>query len=389
MMMPKYDTLPTLAQWKADRYDPFTSAFTRFCNQSQIRTNYVQRIKAELQNDIIMNRIDQLIGLNETRISDAGEQTWLLFDLYQALDYWLKEDNRKKRSKKRSFSLFSRRSPIEQHLKTLGGIRSGAVNDLYFSVCTVMANRFHCSINALPTMFEVYFGKEMTRHGVSQDIFKHGAHYLKRAEAEKYRLIFKDKKVYMLPWWENKTNITADQTINLEIGNTSHAYEKSPDKEWLATKNEAGFAMSMSRTFYVAPHGPTGNPYDPKQFYHSSYLAGQTVLCSGSIVIEEGIVKRLTNKSGHYQPTATHLLHALSGLATVGITNDNIVIELDTGEEILTFETVSLFKTYLAQSGTFETRANDIAMENWKNQQLLRKLRHRKGQKSVKGINVG
>jgi hypothetical protein len=46
-------------------------------------------------------------------------------------------------------------------------------------------------------------------------------------------------------------------------------------------------------------------------FNHSSFAAGNDVLCAGMIEINQGEVIAVSNESGHYRPTAQMLANAL------------------------------------------------------------------------------
>ncbi|HEY2812822.1 MAG TPA: hypothetical protein VGJ03_05115, partial [Acidimicrobiales bacterium] len=58
------------------------------------------------------------------------------------------------------------------------------------------------------------------------------------------------------------------------------------------------------------------------QFHHSSLLAGANVAMGGEMKVAAGRVETMTNKSGHYQPTAAHFKHFLAELQQGGMTLD-------------------------------------------------------------------
>ncbi len=70
---------------------------------------------------------------------------------------------------------------------------------------------------------------------------------------------------------------------------------------------KAIFVMSAEGNIHVASH-VVGH------YHHSSLLAGQPVACAGEIEVANGIVKWLSNKSGHYAPNPNHLLQVLHQL---------------------------------------------------------------------------
>jgi hypothetical protein len=56
-------------------------------------------------------------------------------------------------------------------------------------------------------------------------------------------------------------------------------------------------------------HGQSG-----AQFNHSTLAAGGDVICAGEIKIENGMIKYISNESGHYKPTAVQLASAILAL---------------------------------------------------------------------------
>ncbi|WP_128330261.1 hypothetical protein [Apibacter sp. HY039] len=54
--------------------------------------------------------------------------------------------------------------------------------------------------------------------------------------------------------------------------------------------------MSKKGNIYISKYNEVG------KFHHSSLVAGEEVAAAGEIIIENGIIKMITNKSGHYLP---------------------------------------------------------------------------------------
>lgn len=67
------------------------------------------------------------------------------------------------------------------------------------------------------------------------------------------------------------------------------------------------YVMDMEGDFYVHSH-------KVGEFHHSSFFAGKPVACAGEMKVSHGVLKRISNKSGHYKPTAAHFLQALERL---------------------------------------------------------------------------
>ncbi|MEW5772937.1 MAG: hypothetical protein AB1916_05375 [Thermodesulfobacteriota bacterium] len=379
-MPPKYRTLPKLADWKEDYCDPQSRMFNKFCMLYKVDPPTMDRLRDDMQQDFTMAAICDLLSCNDQKISDAGAQIWLLFDLFQALQAWKKQRAQQVNLQKKHTS-FQKRSPF---LEGLEDIRAKAAANLYESVCHMLASRLVCTVNVLPTKLEQYFGKNLTQHGIDLDLKRMKAEYLDRVEANKFRLIFIKKKAYMLPWWDDKSDVTTDTAIKLELADTTHAHERTPDKSGFTARNEAFCVLGMSSQFYVAPHGPQPSG---RQHYHSSYLSGENVLCAGSIVLEKGAVTYLSNKSGHYQPTPTHILHCLNALAANGLAHDDITIEVCLGNAPnITFPTVAAFKKWLAAGPSFNERATDIALSNIEMQKQSKARTHYWLQRHVKKI---
>ena len=70
-------------------------------------------------------------------------------------------------------------------------------------------------------------------------------------------------------------------------------------------------------------------------FFHSSYLAGDTVLCTGSLLIELGVVKAIKNDSGHYQPTVFHLVNVVRTLQMHGVDVSQVAVKAVAGSWLL------------------------------------------------------
>ena len=47
---------------------------------------------------------------------------------------------------------------------------------------------------------------------------------------------------------------------------------------------------------YISKYNKNG------EFHHSSFLSGEKVAAAGDIIIKDGVIKQVTNNSGHYTP---------------------------------------------------------------------------------------
>jgi len=77
-------------------------------------------------------------------------------------------------------------------------------------------------------------------------------------------------------------------------------------------KSHAIFVMDGIGTFFTGDHKIGA-------FHHSSFLAGGNVAAAGSMKVEGGKLKEISNKSGHYTPNDSHLRMALSELKESGV----------------------------------------------------------------------
>ena len=195
-------------------------------------------------------------------------------------------------------------------------VRKPQVEFLWLTVVDKLCKAFDCTPNVLPQALEECWGRVLTPHGHQVDTrntptggISSVATYLSRVEVEQYRLRFGNGYCYMRSRTNPKDYIPADSA---GIG-----WTYAPGiTDQMMKPHYAGFAMSMGREIFMAHHR---GGFNNKNFFHSSYLAGDTVLCTGTIRIDNGRVKAIRNDSGHYQPTLEHLLHVIETLSMHGI----------------------------------------------------------------------
>jgi hypothetical protein len=98
--------------------------------------------------------------------------------------------------------------------------------------------------------------------------------YLNEAERQAYRLFMRDGKLY-------------DAQGNLF--DTTNA--TNPE-----SRGHAIFVMDQNGNIYAS-----NNPAQGK-FHHSSFFGGEPVAGAGEIRVENGVLKGLSDRSGHYRP---------------------------------------------------------------------------------------
>jgi len=62
--------------------------------------------------------------------------------------------------------------------------------------------------------------------------------------------------------------------------------------------------------------------------HHSSFLAGEEVIAAGKLMTSNGKVIFMSNNSGHYRPSAEHLLQAAQHFHDLGVLSPDAIIEL-------------------------------------------------------------
>lgn len=273
--------------------------------------------------DVVLTNIDKLIGQYDgVRNAEGFQGVFATANLYFTTDYWLKQAGLN---------------------PTMDKTRGPVVQALYEVVVDALKKMFKCQVNELPRELELMFGRELTKDGVKIDLIDRAAYYMKRAEAEQYRLIIDNRKVYQYTWWDN-SNVNVRVLANSKTCASQHVKVNVPEK----FKDFAFYVMSMSRDIYMTAHKTATGVDQEDGFYHSSYLAGNAVMAAGSMLIEDGVVKALRSDSGHYKPTDTNSVSLLQALEMAGAPIDQIsVFNHDDSEE-------SEARIFLGDNGNWE-----------------------------------
>ena len=91
------------------------------------------------------------------------------------------------------------------------------------------------------------------------------------------------------------------------------------------------FVVSPGGEFYVATHRLS-------EFHHSSILAGSAAAAAGEMQVENGMLRTISNKSGHYQPGPRALAWALEKLQAMGVDLSSTAINLTNFDHRLSIE---------------------------------------------------
>lgn len=282
-----YKNLPTMHQFKKD-----SSIFL-----------------ADRSKDKMLLAIDFLLNAYAVLQECGGpylriKQQFNLAQLYFACDYWLKIVDGGKRYPE-SANMNAGRRPV--------------IYELYKCVVNTLLERTGVHLSKLPDWLMQTFGRGMSGTAVQTDISGHAIH-LCAEDLHWYRLHFMSGLAYQHKWWENSSEfVHADSRYSLM------AMGADPNAR---AEGCSGYVLGMSQDFYLAPHfvdePKRGDRLTTESFYHSSYLGGRPVLCAGTIRIDSGQVRLITNESGHYRPTESHLLQAVNILNMMGVRMDTL-----------------------------------------------------------------
>lgn len=120
--------------------------------------------------------------------------------------------------------------------------------------------------------------------------------YFSAAERRFYEVTVHEGKLY----WRGK------------LLNTEHPVEGAPKSTFI-------FVMAKDGTLYAAPNGGT-----TQNIHHSSFLAGHPAASAGTMVVVDGVVQKITNKSGHYGHRAGKMRQVLAELERRGIDTEHV-----------------------------------------------------------------
>lgn len=252
-----------------------------------------------------LQRVDDLLDQYE-KIHPKGTQESVvhLGVLYYAAEIWLKALDRKDPSVHEG--------------------RKASVNKLYGEVVQELSTQSTVPVNLLPGWLVATFGRGMTEHGVEVDLAHHSAKYMDKEEREKFRLEFRNGLAYQQKWWAQSTELVLANSVTVQ----PIPAHNNPTE---ITRGYSGYVLSQAGDFYTNKHmgGATGRRIGQ---FHSTYFAGEAILCAGEIKIEEGVVKAINTSSGHYQPSKRSMTLALQVLTCLGAYRPDIsvkVFELD------------------------------------------------------------
>ena len=92
-----------------------------------------------------------------------------------------------------------------------------------------------------------------------------------------------------------------------------------PDSDW-SKEGFAIFVMDPEGQVYVGRH-------DVGKFHHSSFLGGEPVAAAGEMIVKNGIIETVSNKSGHYRPGPEQMMNLTQKLQSDGVDTTNLKVK--------------------------------------------------------------
>jgi len=127
-----------------------------------------------------------------------------------------------------------------------------------------------------------------------------------------------------------------DITPGVATGNPAR---RGDEMNW--ERGVAGFAMGLNRNIYARIH--SNYAAAKGSFYHSCYLEGREVLCTGCITVVDGQLTYINNWSGHYQPSQQQLLLAVQALQARGVDLSQTKVECQQADRTSTVTSAEKF----------------------------------------------
>jgi hypothetical protein len=142
-------------------------------------------------------------------------------------------------------------------------------------------------------MNDAYVGEDLPNNNIWGTQVK----YLSDAERAGYKLEFRDGKIYD----------SSGRLFDTQDAATAHS-----------GGGRAIFVMDENGNIYASKVQQVG------EFHHSSLAAGQPVAAAGEMSVQDGVLKVISDKSGHYTPGRTYTQQALDSLQSSGIDTSTV-----------------------------------------------------------------
>ena len=156
--------------------------------------------------------------------------------------------------------------------------------------------------DAAKEMLAHVFGLQASNHHADADL-RDGVYYMNDVARRQFMLHFKKGRAYSM------VNAGDDQMTPVLYDTVNEATHGQMAGQNILEFGAAPFVMGPDGNILI-----TGRELMRGEFKHTSFLAGGNVLAAGTMRCEDGKIKWISAKSGHYQPTARHMVTLLERL---------------------------------------------------------------------------
>lgn len=139
------------------------------------------------------------------------------------------------------------------------------------------------------------FGFQASNHHAQADI-NAGVYYMTDAARRQFKLHFAKGRAHTMV-------SVGDQMAPVPYDTDNEAAHSQMAGANILEFGAAPFVMGSQGNIYI-----TGQDLMKGDFKHTSFMAGENVLAAGTMRCENGKIKWISAKSGHYQPTARHMV---------------------------------------------------------------------------------
>ncbi len=149
--------------------------------------------------------------------------------------------------------------------------------------------------------------------------------YLRNASARaRYEWFVKDGLFVQMR--EGKT-----QTVTTAVTKKDHRFDESLDTPLVE------FVLSTSYQFFGMTRSEHLRIFDEsaKSIHHSTFMGGGEVKFAGNVFLENGVVKRIDNRSGHYRPSLEDFVMFLTWLRAQGVDLSRAEIRIEDFDRML------------------------------------------------------
>lgn len=114
------------------------------------------------------------------------------------------------------------------------------------------------------------------------------------------------------------------------------------DDNYTTSDKETHFSGNGWAIFVVSPEGEFfSGSHAVGRHHHSSFLGGGAIMAAGELVVDDGVIRIITAKSGHYRPSAANMLTLVNRFPEIP---GDAIIQADLAGPGTKFHTVADFR---------------------------------------------